>query len=1090
MDVGPQFKVKIASGRILGPLDLERVRQLILKNQIVGTEIAREYPRGDWVDINSIPLIAELLVARAEGRLSQPQADPGGSAYSPLMGDAGLLATQVLPGAEPAAGKTTLAEIAELKELGDDAIPVAPPPDPTQATRVANLDLSLEGVAAPSEAEAPDLPEDAPLGDDDRTAIGPMPTALDIEGGKGDGPLSDGDATMVTRVGQVRMSETGNLMLEEDAIREARELVLDKDGKLVPKSPTSSKAASELQEFKVAGDNRNRIATEKTVVFQRSAPAESTRAIGKGQASMPKRKRRIVELAKATVAAIALGIVGYQLLLEEEPNNTQAPVKWEAIRPVLPSYSKGDPKPEESNRIYMAAMKDYVLDNVAGYRSASKKLLEACSVDPGNVKALAMLASTYLNLIDSSNKDESYFVVISKLIEMSRAKNVDLPETVIADVEFFIMANKAEAAENRIVDYTKSHPSFGAEMYYYLGLAFFQRGDIPSAARYLGAIPDNKAFSAKVFYLRGLVAEKLSDFDSALKEYDKAVRINPAHARSRLRISALLNKRGTLKEAAAHLDYLVTHISLLAPKEMGEAYFLHAQLSQAYGKPDIALGDMERAARLDKDNHDYLLELYTLRAKAGDASIKSVQHEARMYFFLGEGEKLLKVGKHHDALVQFMQASSSHPNSPLPLVKIGDMFRLQNDIGNAMINYRKAAQKAPNSIEVWSKYINTLILSFEWDEARKAIEKFRNLPVPQSSIDKLVADWFAKQNQHKEAQEYYRKAMARDTVDPDVYIAYAKSLMATKHFKEAPFFFALALRFDPLNVEAILGTAKCIAATDSIDRAISLLQDELGKSSHPNASLLSAIAELFIQKGEWERAQQSIDQAKIADPELAQPWRLQAQVHLNRENTDKTALDKAAAAYQSYSERNPSDPSGYIERYNIHLKKTEFEKAEDELAKVFALFPKYPRLHFYKGWLYGAQGNHKLAAEEYKRELQNNPGHVVTMIALGKALIELGQVGGAGGAQELFTKAMQLAPTNPEAKHQAGYAAYLLKNYAASVALYRAALVYDKANPMIYKRMGMAYRDMGDGAGAAASFQKYIEMEPDAPDRKEFEQYR
>jgi tetratricopeptide (TPR) repeat protein len=85
---------------------------------------------------------------------------------------------------------------------------------------------------------------------------------------------------------------------------------------------------------------------------------------------------------------------------------------------------------------------------------------------------------------------------------------------------------------------------------------------------------------------------------------------------------------------------------------------------------------------------------------------------------------------------------------------------------------------------------------------------------------------------------------------------------------------------------------------------------------------------------------------------------------------------------------------------------------------------------------------------------------------------------------------MQLAPTNPEAKHQAGYAAYLLKNYQAAIALYRAALVYDKANPMIYKRMGMAYRDMGDPAGAAASFHKYIEMEPDAPDRREYEQYR
>jgi tetratricopeptide (TPR) repeat protein len=388
---------------------------------------------------------------------------------------------------------------------------------------------------------------------------------------------------------------------------------------------------------------------------------------------------------------------------------------------------------------------------------------------------------------------------------------------------------------------------------------------------------------------------------------------------------------------------------------------------------------------------------------------------------------------------------------------------------------------------VWSKYINALILSYDWDEARKAMERFKNLKVQQSAIDKLTADWYEKQNQHAEAQMYYKRAMSRDTVDPDVYIAYAKSLMATKNFKEAPFFFALALRFDPLNVDAVIGTAKCIAATDSIERAISMLQDELSKGNHPSAELLSAIAELYIQKGDWDQAQQNVDQARAADPDLATPWKLQAQIYMNRENFDKEATAKAAAAYQSFSERNPSDPSGYIERYNIFLKKGNFEAAGDELSKVFAQFPKYPRLHFLKGWMYSKQGNHKVAAEEYRKELENNPGNPLTMIELGKEMMELGQVTGPGGAQELLNKAMQLAPTSADAKQQAGYAAYLLKNYQAAIALYNAALVYDHANPMIYKRLGVAYRDMGDPASASAAFHKYLEMEPDAPDRAEFQ---
>lgn len=416
------------------------------------------------------------------------------------------------------------------------------------------------------------------------------------------------------------------------------------------------------------------------------------------------------------------------------------------------------------------------------------------------------------------------------------------------------------------------------------------------------------------------------------------------------------------------------------------------------------------------------------------------------------------------------------------------MFSRLHDLGNARINYKMAADRAPQSIEIWSKYIDISIQSYDWDEAQKAMDRFRALPVNQSAIDKAAADMYAKQGRPAEAQIFYKKAMARDAVDTDVYIAYAKSLMQTKNYKEAPFFFALALRFDPLNVDALIGTAKCIAGADSIDRAISMLQDELQKGgSAIQGELLSAIAEFYIQKGDWAQAQQYVDQAMTANPDLANPWKLQAQIYLNREGVQKDAVEKALAAYQSFSDRNASDPTGYLERYRLFLKKTQFDKAQEELRKVFGIYPKYPNLHFYFGALYSLESNHKAAAEEYKIELNNNPGNVATMLALGRELVE---IGGVNEALTLFNKAMLLAPKSAEAKQESAYANYLLKNYQGAVALYNAALALDSGNPMIYKRLGLVYREMGDSPDAVMAFRKYLEMEPDAPDRAEFERYR
>lgn len=995
---GQTFKIKLAGGRVLGPLDLERVRRLILKNKITGSELARRWPDGEWVDISQLPELAELLMAKLEGRLETFELKKIQSKEA-----LDLAPTQILPGATQVASGAI-----ELKSLSD-----------LQVQKIEEREGTLTQISTEKQTQTPvtDVGADAPVE-----------------------------------------------LASRELARKPRELELPADFGVREK------------QFSLVSEKGPNLSQEKTVLFQRSSDSST----------LPGRKRITArELLRATLLAIALGVLGYESFFEQPLEATRPVVARPiTIRPKMPTPLDA-PDPQRSQKLYSQGMRFYVEDTVQGYVKAAGIFLQAASHDITNVKALAMLASCYLNLIDSSNKDEKYFSVISKLIEMSRAKSVDLPETIIADVEFFLTANKPEAAQHRIVEYTKKHQNFGIEMFFYLAYAFYGRGDAANAARYISQFPDNKIYSAKIYHLRGLVAEKLNAAAQALEQYQQAVSFNPRHTRSRLRIAALLAASGKLDDAEDHLKYIVEHPKLSTPRVLAEAYYLQAQFYSSRRLWDMALGSIERAVKLERKNHDYLLELYTLRGRVGDNNPK-VKTEAKMFYFLGEGERLLKEGRHQEALVQFMQARQANLKSALPLVKIGDMFLKLQNIGNARLNYEEAAKRAPQSIDVWSKYVHTLIESYDWQEAQKAVTRLRGLPVSQSAIDKIMGDLAAKQGQYAEAQIYYKRAMSRRVIDPQVYLSYANNLMKLKDYENAPFFYALALRFDPLNSEAIIGTAKSIAASESIDRAVQLLQDELQKGSFGKAELLSAIAELQIQKGEWELAQRTIEQAMAADPEHAQPWRLQAQIHKNNEGRDKKALDKALEAYKSYSDRNLSDPSGYLERYHIFAKKAEFEQASEELNKIFAIYPKYPALHHYRGTLYFTMGNHRAAVDEFQLELTNNPTSVPTLIAAGKAYLELGA---PREALERFNKAMQLAPRMAEPKHLSGYANYLLKNFQGAIALYNAALAFDRANPLIHKRLGMAYRDMGDRLGASKAFRKYLEMEPDAVDRHEFQSF-
>jgi len=1031
------YKVKLESGRVLGPLDLERVRLLILKNQILGKELARSYPLGDWVKIGAIPEIAHLLVARAEGKLSKENVfeehDPNA-------------ATHILPGGF-AQGATQVVHIPESTSSRSGAAPKeSVPPPPTSKKKK----KKLLGRSTPL-PERP--PEKSPAQGDDKTDAHERTEAnLSLD-------------QRPERRGGEREYTQGPLQNFPDI----KDLVL---------APGDSSYYPVSQQMRQGPDEQRAQYQDPGLAHAETVMLDLSKKKKKKNAPLDTKEK-----IKAILAAVALGIAGYMVFLDDGPPKPQN-VRVEAVRPTLPNFSN-KPDPSLSQKYYLAAMKDYVQDTVLGYRDAAVKLQSSSAADINNVKALAMLASTYLNLIDSSNKDENYFSVISKLTDMTRAKSVDLTETVIADVEFFVTVNKPEAAQNRIVEYARTHQNFSIEMFYYLSLAFYSRGDYQSASRYIQQIPDNKAFSPKVFYLRGLIAERLEDEETALREYGKALQLNKFHAKSRLRIASIMNQRGVIKEAEVHLNFLTHNPRLLSPKDLALAFYLHSLMTEQKKDFEVALGDAERAVQLDKDDHAYLLQLYSMRAKGGESMVK-LRTEAKMYYYLEEGENALRHGKPQDALTQFLQARQANDKSPIPLVKIGDMFRYLHDLGNAQENYRMAADRAPNNIDIWTKFIDVLIQSYEWDEAQKAMEKFRKLPVSQSAIDKAAGDMYAKQGDQAQAQLFYKKAMARESIDPTVYTAYAKSLMATQNFKEAPFFFALAQRYDPLNVDAIIGTAQCVANTDSIERAIGMLQDELQKSSSNRAEFLGAIADFQIQRGNWDIAQKTIDDAMSANPDYAYPWKLQAEVYMNNEGKDKKALDRALQAYQSYSDRNSSDPSGYLERYRIFIRKAQFDKAADELGKIFGIYPKYPNLHFYKGALYGMEGNHKLAVEEYKLEIANNANNVQTLIALGKEYIELGAF---PEALALFNKAMLIAPNAGEPKHMSGYANYLLKNYSGAIALYNAAIARDPGNPLIYKRLGLVYRDVGDLQKAADSFQRYLQMEPDAPDRAEFARY-
>jgi tetratricopeptide (TPR) repeat protein len=773
---------------------------------------------------------------------------------------------------------------------------------------------------------------------------------------------------------------------------------------------------------------------------------------------------------------------------EESARLKKQTVVMKPIRPKLPTFTGKPADPINSGKAYQLGIKPYYQDTVAGYRKAAAFFHEALKYDNENVTALAMLASSYLNMMESSNQDENTFSVINKLIELSKAKQAETVETVIAELEFLIASRRYDGAMQRLTEYAKVTSNMDARIFYYLGLVSHLKGDHSGAIQNLNMIPVNNFPVPKLFHLLGKLYEQNGQLDEAMAEYQRALKFNKNHAKSILGMIHVLDKKGELKtkKAVSMVEFLYGNPSLQTPPEFLETLRLRSKIALLYKNQTAAIMALSQAIELDPKNEEMKLEFYSLASQASKNT--KFGKLAKMYTLVLEGQSFAKEGKTHEALVMFLQAQDSFPKSAVPLEKTGDLFYRLGEYTKALKNYRDAVKVDPKSKDVVIKMIDSAIKSQDFEEAQKSLAKYRADPKLKSSIDRLAGDLAAKQGFDQQAITFYLKAMKRDSVDTGVYSSYADILRKNEQYKDAQFFYSIAQKFDPQSRDAILGSAKCILKTDGLKNAVSRIQDELSRSPKVRADLLSAIAEIYLLGENLELALNFADQAIEADAEHPESYRIKAMVYLNKMNSmQKDAKKNALIALKDYAERKPVDTFGYLKRFEIFLKDSDFEKATEELNRIFEISPRFPELHYKRAVMYVRMGRIKDALVELDEELRINPKSIKALDERGSVLVKLNQL---DEAMKSYVRSMEIEPRNADSKLGAGYVSYLKRQFSSAIALYQSALALDRGNPEIHKKLGQAYRDSGDQSKAAQYFRNYLDLAPDAPDRGDYDQYR
>ena len=995
-----QYKVRLKSGRVLGPLTIERIQLFVNKGVITGdAEQVCVLPQHDFVAFCDVPELAALVaepesLSRLVADQGSLQLDPTHQAYSEFTHE-----NRNSPSPEANDDATKEESLTKNDDPKATVILTLPPrsqePEPPVASRL-EAPVVLEGqfnnqialsIQTPvvAEPEVDYVPSPSPIFQSE-------PTAMFTVGGQ---PLS-------------------------------------------PDAAPSK--ASIVDRFKAANSKQK------------------------------------IFIAIAVLAAV------FYLLAPEEPKKVIEP-PFQVELPVMQS-----PDPQLAEKAFREALGFYNQDTVPGYKRAALLFKRAASYDANHVRALCMLASSYMNLFDVVNHDETYFSVITRLIEQARTKDVDFGETVLADVELYLMLGNPDAAFSRIVEYSKSHPNWGVEMLYYLATALYRKGQYTEALQQLYKIDFNTYSSPRIPYLFGLLFEKSGQLDEAAKSFQATVAKSSMHIKARLKLAEISYKQDQLNTAGHQVNFILQNTSAASKDELGMALFYRAKLHLLNNKITEAVTDLTQAVKLLPDNHDVVLEYYTVRSR--DASrFKEAASKAKMFHHLALGEKALRAGLVEESIAEFLNARDADYSEVIPLIRLGEAFTKKGDLQSAKLNYEKALKVKTGATskgqEIYPKYIKILIDLFEVEQATEALAKYRELHPPVATFDRLQGQLAMRQDKYREAQIYFKKALASQSVDSSVFILYARVLYLSHQYREAAFQYGLALRFDPLNTDAIVGVGKSLAEMESVEKGVEYISSFINLSPE-KAALMNGIAELYLSKGLYDQAQKLAENALMVDAKFIPANRTRADALAARDKV-KEALE----AYQTYINLAPFEPIGRIKRYELFMRRNEkgefdLRAAKYEIQQVIEGFPKYPGAYYMLGQLLFEAGDYKGAHEAASIEIKQNPFYLAAYILLGTVLnVNKDYV----GALKQLTIALKLNPNNVQALIQAAIANRNLKTYAAAKMMLERAVVIDPGNPQIHKSLGFVYYDLNDFARMKASFQQYLEMYPDAQDRQSIQDY-
>jgi predicted Zn finger-like uncharacterized protein len=752
-----------------------------------------------------------------------------------------------------------------------------------------------------------------------------------------------------------------------------------------------------------------------------------------------------------------------------------------------PSVSSGSPQAAQVEN----ARKALLADTYRSYQEARDLTAAVLKTkEYPEVRALWCQSIYYLQrrYAAAEQKDVTRCQAAKEDLELLGSKNAEVLKAFAGSA---LARRQADEVLSSLQDaYSREANAGDVEMAFLLAEAQALKRQEKQAIATLEKVLKVRKDSAKALHMMGNLHRDANRPDDAVKAYEAALQADPKHVVSAVELAAveLLLRKG---DAAKSLAAVEKALDAQAMADLGPA-----EIARAQGLKGVALAAM---------------------------------------FKFKEAEAELKAALEKDKDSIFIKA------------QLARVLRANRDFAGALPLYEAAMKEEPGSLEYTEGYITSLVMTGKMEGALKAVEAANQRFTNEPRIALLFGRIDDARDQIAAAEAHYQRAIKADPNLFEANLYLGRFYLRLRRTADARPQLEEAAKKAPDNAGVRAGLGELALAENNVR----LAEEEFMKARELNPSLADAylgLSRVALLNGDLESARAGANKALELDPHLLKDGRLQrgtvlwrlgqldeAVAELEKAKTDdprsiNIPITLGAVLYEkgdlASAEKNlmlaiGREPSNHEALYYLALvkaKRAEYTGAIDQMRLAVEKAPQRADYHYALGEIYRKAERLAEAIEEWKQTVKRDPNHADAYEALGRAYLEAGKVddainafdttlsvdpqrkrvlGAIGDAYftagrwdeaiKRYEKALKEAPDLTYVYYKLGRAWSEREQHTKAIDWYKKAVVAEPTNAMPHYYLGYAYKDKNKRKDAAAAFRKYLELKPDAEDKREIE---